>query len=371
MTRDRQVLGLIPPVGNVTMADLLRLSGLSRPTITDALARLQTDDAIVCEPAALHGPGRPAKRWRRRPPPGMFAGIALSRYAVRVRVADGDDRTTAEHQRSLHVSLDARGALACGRDLLLECLAELGVKAESLTSLVLGLPCPVGGDRPQARGVLPDWIGSRPAEQLRGWLPGTRIHVENDANLGALGELARGAGRDCADLVYVKLAPGIGAALILGGRLYRGATGLAGEIGHIQINETGHPCVCGTRGCLIVEMHVAALKATNGEAGFLNLTDLFHRPDAIDALGTIGRLMGEQLGALANMIDPERVVISTDESPPHPHLLKSIRDGITQTALPALSTLPVIPSTLGTHAETLGAITLARDLPQLPKHSAT
>ena len=84
-------------------------------------------------------------------------------------------------------------------------------------------------------------------EWLRDRLPGIRITVENDANLAAVGEIIEGAGQGCRDLVYVKLAPGIGSALVVGGRLYRGAAGYAGEIGHVQINEMGHPCVRGPR----------------------------------------------------------------------------------------------------------------------------
>jgi predicted NBD/HSP70 family sugar kinase len=70
---------------------------------------------------------------------------------------------------------------------------------------------------------------------------GLPVRVENDANLGALAEIVWGAGRDCADLVYVKVATGVGAGLVLNGRLYHGAGGTAGEIGHVTIDDSG-PC---------------------------------------------------------------------------------------------------------------------------------
>ena len=76
------------------------------------------------------------------------------------------------------------------------------------------------------------------------------MRVENDANLGALAEIVWGAGRDCSDLVYVKVATGVGAGLVLNGRLYHGAGGTAGEIGHVTIDEAGPVCRCGNRGCL-------------------------------------------------------------------------------------------------------------------------
>ncbi len=76
------------------------------------------------------------------------------------------------------------------------------------------------------------------------------MRVENDANLGALAEMVWGAGRGCSDLVYVKAATGVGAGLVFGGRLFRGAGGTAGEIGHMTVDERGPVCRCGNRGCL-------------------------------------------------------------------------------------------------------------------------
>ena len=74
--------------------------------------------------------------------------------------------------------------------------------------------------------------------------------VDNDANLGALAEAAFGAGRDAGDLIYLKVSSGIGAGLILNGRLYRGSAGLAGELGHVLVDPDGIVCRCGNRGCL-------------------------------------------------------------------------------------------------------------------------
>ena len=189
--------------------------------------------------------------------------------------------------------------------------------------------------------------------------------MENDANLAAVGEIIEGAGQGCRDLVYVKLAPGIGSALVVGGRLYRGAAGYAGEIGHVQINEMGHPCVCGARGCLAIELYIAARHSTSGKGGLPGLTELFQRCDAGDiaarrVLGHIGELLGEQLGALANMIDPERVAGEHGRRATAPCRADRNPGRIRRTALPAVGDLPVIPSPLGIRAEPLGGIALAR-----------
>src|SRR6202008_1802562 len=93
------------------------------------------------------------------------------------------------------------------------------------------------------------WAGLHAAREL-GRRLGVPVTVDNDANLGALAEASLGAGRGMGEVVYVKVSSGIGAGLVLGGRLHHGATGIAGEIGHVQVREDGAVCRCGNRGCL-------------------------------------------------------------------------------------------------------------------------
>ena len=86
--------------------------------------------------------------------------------------------------------------------------------------------------------ILPGWVGVAAAEEMHRRLD-LPILVDNDANLAALAEAAFGAGRDAKDLVYLMISSGIGAGLVLNGRLYRGAEGLAGELGHVLVDADG------------------------------------------------------------------------------------------------------------------------------------
>src|SRR5205807_716058 len=97
--------------------------------------------------------------------------------------------------------------------------------------------------------ILPGWVGVRAADEMSRRI-GLAVEVDNDANLGALAELNVGAGRGCSELAYIKASTGIGCGLVLGGQPYRGATGTAGEIGHMSVDERGAFCYCGNRGCL-------------------------------------------------------------------------------------------------------------------------
>ena len=115
----------------------------------------------------------------------------------------------------------------------------------------MGLPGPisVAAQTVGSTSILPGWVGVNAMEEMERRL-GISVSVENDANLGALAELVWGAGRGADDVAYIKASSGIGAGLVLGGRLHRGIGGTAGEIGHTHFREEGVVCRCGNRGCL-------------------------------------------------------------------------------------------------------------------------
>ena len=97
--------------------------------------------------------------------------------------------------------------------------------------------------------ILPAWVGVNVREAATEAL-GTVVHIENDANLGALAEHRRGGGRGHANVVFVKVSSGVGAGLILDDQIFRGTDGTAGEIGHLTLDDQGPLCRCGSRGCL-------------------------------------------------------------------------------------------------------------------------
>ncbi|MDI6617918.1 MAG: ROK family protein [Clostridiales bacterium] len=95
---------------------------------------------------------------------------------------------------------------------------------------------------------LPDYSGARLSMDI-GNMTGLKVYVENDANAAALGEMWKGAAKGVQTFVCITIGTGIGGAIIIDGKLYKGIKGGAGEIGHMIINENGEPCTCGSRGC--------------------------------------------------------------------------------------------------------------------------
>jgi predicted NBD/HSP70 family sugar kinase len=212
--------------------------------------------------------------------------------------------------------------------------------------------------------ISPSWVGIDAAREM-GKRVGRVVHVDNDANLGALAELMWGAARGVSEAAYIKVDTGIGASLILGGQIYGGAIGTAGEIGHTTIAEGGPVCRCGNRGCL--ERYVgteALLDALRGSRGDLTIDDLLRLAADGDVgcrrvIGDAGRLLGIQLANLCNLFNPERLIIGGSLGAAGDVLLDPIRESLDRWALPAAAAaVEVVPGELGIRATVLGAIRL-------------
>ena len=196
---------------------------------------------------------------------------------------------------------------------------------------------------------------------------GVDVAVDNEANLGALAEATVGAGREHADLVYVKLSAGIGAGLVLAGELRRGSAGFAGEIGHIQVRADGPPCRCGNRGCLetvaSTDALLALLRPIHGDDLTLEgLLELTRGGDvaAVRVIHDAGRTVGRVLADICNTVNPGVIVVGGDLSLAGEPLIAGIREAIDRYALPAAATAVIVaPGALRERAALMGALTLA------------
>jgi len=197
----------------------------------------------------------------------------------------------------------------------------------------------------------------------------------NDANLAALGEAAFGAGRGLSDFLYVKMSRGIGAGLVLGGRLYQGSRGMAGNVGHLRVRDDGARCRCGNRGCLetLVSARslVADLQSAHGDDK-LGLADLLRLaadgdPEAEKLAMQAGQQTGKVLAAVINAFNPATVLVGGCLSPLGEPLLEGLRESITRYGQPvAVAGLTVLRATCGQRAEALGGLAVAHGLVQAP-----
>jgi predicted NBD/HSP70 family sugar kinase len=192
------------------------------------------------------------------------------------------------------------------------------------------------------------------------------VRVDNDANLGALAEHAWGGGDGAADMVYLKIATGIGAGFVFGGRRYVGTGGTAGEFGHMVIDEDGPVCRCANRGCLETLASGAAivelLRPTLGDdltlGRLVELTDDGH-PACRRVVADAGRLIGRATANLVNLLNPARIVVGGELAACGETLMEPLRHECMRHAISsAADDVEIVVSSLGERAQVLGALAL-------------
>jgi predicted NBD/HSP70 family sugar kinase len=303
---------------------------------------------------------------RLNPAAGAAVGVAYGHRHVRVAVADLSSTVLGERELRLDVDRDARAALDAAASLLDEVLDEVGVERHQLVGAGMGVPGPIDRRTGTVGSViLPGWRGVRPGAELSSRL-GVHVEIENDANLGGLGEVLFGAARGLEDVVYVKVSSGIGAGLVLRGRLYRGATGRAGEIGHVRARPHGAVCRCGNRGCLETVASAPALVESLADShgpglrvrGLLRLV-AEGDPAAMTVVRDGGREIGRALADLCDLLNPEAIVLGGDVAAAGEPFLEAVREVIDRRTLPAAAKpVDVRRGALGERAEVLGALAL-------------
>lgn len=200
---------------------------------------------------------------------------------------------------------------------------------------------------------------------------GVRVVMDDDANCGALGEHGYGAGQNARDFLHVIVGTGIGAGLILDGKLYRGARGFAGELGHTTIVLDGPLCSCGNRGCVEALAAGPALVRRMHELG-ANLSDSLTardvialaragNPNAVRVMDEAGRFLGTALANAVNMLNPEKIALGGGVALDAGELLlQPARAEIQKRAFaPSAAAVSLVPAVLGDDAGLMGAARLA------------
>jgi glucokinase-like ROK family protein len=259
---------------------------------------------------------------------------------------------------------------------LKELLAENGISQSQLMAVGIGVPGPVITDAGMVVSppIMPGWDGYPIRKTLEQEL-GCAISLNNDAELGALGEWAYGAGRGEKNLAFIKVGSGIGAGLIINQQIYGGTTGSAGEIGHITIDENGPLCTCGNHGCLeaFAGGHAIALQAKklveSGKRTLLssipmeNLTaqevaKAARRGDlpAQDIIMRAGTFIGIAIAGLVNLFNPGAVIIGGGVAQSGDLLTTSIRQAVGERSLRASGRgVHITTAMLGRRSSLMGA----------------
>jgi predicted NBD/HSP70 family sugar kinase len=366
----KRVVDALRERGLASRAELARMTGLSRSTISTIVADL-LEAGLAGErdgqPSGESHAGRPPVMVALNRSAGLAVGLDFGHRHLRVAVSDLSHTVLAETWCEMDVDHSADQGLDKAAEFVERVLDEAGANRERVIGVGMGLPAPI--DRAtgsvQASSILPGWVGVDAAAEAASRL-GLPVEVENDANLGALAELVWGAAKGRSEVAYIKVSSGIGAGLISGGRLQHGVGGTAGEIGHTLLAEGGPVCRCGNRGCLetLASSRAIAelLSASRGEpVSTRRLLDLCAAGDAAAQrlIGDAGRAIGVAVANLCNMLNPESVIVGGDLSAAGEVLLAPLREVVHRNAIPsAVADLEIVAGVLGERAEMLGALAL-------------
>ena len=354
----------------MSRAQLARDSGLSKPTVSQALLTLEGAYLVREAGRSSGGKGPTAVLYELNPRAGWVVGIDVGRSYVRAAIADLAGSAVARHDeparvRSADTLIRQIGDMAHGL------ATEAGIRWRQVTFAVVGSPGvfePTRGQVALAHN-LPGWGRQGLVEAVQREL-GTNVGFENDVNLATIGEGWKGIGKDLADFVYLHVGTGVGMGLVLDGRLHRGSSGAAGEVGYLPLAAADpHDAANRRRGALERAIGAAGVIATARRMGMrppLTPKKVFASARRGDA--TAGRVVEEVAGGIAlaiaaivPVVDPELVVLGGGIGGNGDLLLAPI-----ERELRALSPFSprVEASPLGDEATVLGAIAMAREAAQ-------
>ncbi|MFE7507550.1 ROK family protein [Promicromonospora sp. NPDC057488] len=349
-----------------TRADLAAVTGQARSTVAARIDLLMAAGLIAPAGEATSTGGRPPATFAFAPSARVVLGVDLG--ATHARLALTDLASTVLAQRDLPL------VITDGPDLVLDRVAETGAEllreagrsATDLAGVGVGLPGPVehATGKPNNPPIMPGWDNADVPAIL-----GARFHapvlVDNDVNIMALGE-HRAAWPGVADLLFVKVATGIGAGIIADGALRRGAQGSAGDIGHVAVpGVTDIACRCGNVGCLeAIASGQAVASRLEGATTPADVVSLVRAGDvnASQAVRQAGRDIGAVLATSVSLLNPSMIVIGGILADAGEHIVAGIREVVYQRSLPlATQHLRIVTARTGTQAGVLGASAMAVD----------
>lgn len=363
----RRVIHAVRAAGALTQAEIARTTGLSAATVSNIVRELRDIGTVMV--TQVSSSGRRAQSVSLAKATGLLLGVEISPSWLRAVLCDHDHRVIAEESIDYDAAQSVDRGLRRTEWLVTTLLRQARVDRHSVRGVGVSLPGPVDATSGQlfAPASLPTWQDADIAYDLSDRI-GLPVFVDNDANAAALGELVWGAGQGVSDLVYVKLSMSVSAALVLRGGLYPGAAGLAGQIGHITVDEQGRICRCGNRGCL--ETYIggpALLEALATSHGAMGLRDVINRaldgdPGCRRVLHDAGRHLGVALAGLVNLVNPEVIVVGGQLAKVGHIITDPLQAALERCAIPsAAASVRIRLGVLDAHADVIGALAVAEE----------
>ena len=366
--------------GGISRSEIARQMDLTRAAISTIIGDLE-GQGLVHE--ATEGPttgGRRPVLLEINPQHGFVLGIDMGATHLGMVVTDFSAKVINEIEVPFSISDGPHICLPRLQAQVKGLLEHSGLDLSQVHAIGIGVPGPVVVEAGSvgAPPIMPGWDGFPIRTHLESmW--GVPVSLGNDAEFGALGEWAAGAGRGTKNLVYIKVGSGVGAGLMLDGEIYRGTTGCAGEIGHIAIMESGPVCTCGNRGCLEAvaggwaiarQAREAVRSGKRTQLSSLEVDSITARDVAAAArMGDLvsqqiiteaGTYLGVAIANLVNLVNPSMVVVGGGVAQLGDLLLEPIRHAVRVRSLrSAAQAVRINAAVLGRRSTSVGAVVQA------------
>jgi glucokinase-like ROK family protein len=367
----------------LSKADIANESGSSLSAASDHVERLIAEQLVEVNAIGASSGGRKPKQYSLNSKYGHILSIELGTTSVQIAITDFDCEILNTKTSIIQINEGPDKVLTYVQQLAEQLIREIGIENSSIKGIGIGIPGPV--DYSMGQPITPPL--------MQGWdnylIPqfwskyyDCPCYVDNDVNIMALGEQAKGYKFEIDNLIYIKLGSGIGSGVIYDGKLYRGSAGSAGDIGHFDIGSNVL-CWCGNRGCLeasaggkaiVAKGKAAALSEKSDfllkrldEHGEITLADISAGvlnldPVSVDIIRESGAILGRVLASIVNFSNPDLVVIGSEYSDYGDILLASIRQSVYQRSLPlATRKLLINKSILGNTAGLIGGAFMTID----------
>jgi predicted NBD/HSP70 family sugar kinase len=372
------VLALIHAGQAVSRAQIMEVTGLSRSTVTQRLDTLLGTGFICAGSNETSTGGRPQGTFQINQDFGVMLLADIGAQQMQIALSDMLGQIQQRRQFQIEINDGPEKILGDVGHCFMDLLASSGKGIEEVKGIGIGIPSPV--EFATGRLVRPPlmigWDGCCVPDFFRHTF-NCPIVLDKDVNLMALGEY-RQIWPESTHLMFITISTGIGAGLVMDGRLQRGAQGGAGDVGHLFVGNTQAGalplCRCGNTGCLeayasgwAISKHL--LERGHPQKSLTEIAQLAHQGDreVVNLLQSSGRFVGEALAQAVSLINPSLVVLGGTLAECQDHLLAGVRATIYRRSLPlATRSLQIVSSRLGELAALYGAAYLVRDLVYAP-----
>ncbi|MCA9949798.1 MAG: ROK family transcriptional regulator [Anaerolineales bacterium] len=387
------ILNTLHAKAPLSRAALAHITGLNKATVSSIVKDLLTN-GLIRETGTNGTPvevGRPAINLEPDPTAGYFIGVEIGVGFISIITVNFAIEIISHRYESTFTYYSQEKII----ERLLFLLTESKQQVIKMQRPIFGIGIGVPGLVDIANGTLlfaPN-LGWQdvPLRSLVETALNIPVYLANEANLAALGESVFGAGQGCKNMLYVSSGMGLGGGVILNGRLVEGATGFAGEVGHMLVERNGRRCNCGSHGCWETVAGQQALfrrveeAITSGQSSWISsqieadfnklsiplIVEAALKEDTVatNALQATAEWIGIGMASLMNVINPQRVILGGPMSAAHKQLLPIIRQTVTANSWHWVQDkVKIVPAAHGQDAAVMGGVAIVyRDVLNNPR----